>query len=57
MKPKVVVETGVDHGIGSCILCAALLRNTKEGEGGRYYGTEIRTEAGRLLSGIYAEIG
>jgi len=57
LKPKVVIETGVDHGVGSCILSAALLRNAKEGRPGCYYGTEIRTEAGRLLRGAYAETG
>jgi predicted O-methyltransferase YrrM len=57
LKPKVVIETGVDHGVGSCILCAALLRNAREGSPGRYFGTEIRTDAGRMLRGAYAEIG
>jgi len=57
MRPKVVVETGVDHGVGSCVLTSALLRNAAEGFPGRYFGTEIRTEAGKLLSGKYASTG
>jgi hypothetical protein len=57
MKPKVVVETGVDKGLGSLILCAALVRNAGEGNPGRYYGTDIKPDAGYLLGGKYAEVG
>jgi predicted O-methyltransferase YrrM len=57
MKPKVVVETGVDKGLGSVVLCAALLRNRNDGEPGRYYGTDLNPAAGYLLSGKYAETG
>jgi len=57
LKPSVVVETGVDRGHGSLILCAALLRNAEERRPGRYYGTDINPDAGWLLRGKYAEIG
>ncbi|CAN1498849.1 Methyltransferase domain containing protein [Burkholderiaceae bacterium] len=57
LKPRVVVETGVDHGVGSCVLASALLRNIAEGHAGQYYGTEIRKEAGQLFSGKYASVG
>lgn len=57
LKPKVVVETGVDHGVGSCVLASALLRNIAEGHEGKYYGTEIRPEAGQLFCGKYATVG
>jgi hypothetical protein len=57
LKPKTVIETGVDLGVGSCLLCAALLRNAAEGAPGRYYGTEIRPEAGQLFGGNYAAVG
>jgi len=57
MKPKVIVETGVDKGLGACVLTAALMRNAAEGHPGRYYGTDINPEAGFLLSGPYAEFG
>jgi len=57
LKPKVVIETGVDHGIGGCILCAALARNAAEGRPGRYYGTELRRDAGQLVHGQYAKFG
>jgi hypothetical protein len=57
LKPRVVVETGVDHGVGACVITSALMRNHAEGRGGRYYGTELRTDAGQLLSGEYARFG
>jgi hypothetical protein len=57
MKPALVVETGVDKGLGACVLTAALMRNRDEGYEGRYYGTDINPEAGYLLSGNYSELG
>lgn len=57
LKPSVIVETGVDRGHGSLILCAALLRNAQEGSPGRYYGTDINPDAGWLLDGKYAAVG
>ena len=56
-KPRVVIETGVDAGVGSCVICAALLRNAAEGHPGRYWGTEIRRDAGKLLTAPYAGVG
>jgi len=56
-KPRVVVETGVDKGLGAVVLCAALLRNGEEQHQGCYYGTEIKPEGGYLLSGPYADVG
>ena len=57
IKPKVLIETGVDRGHGALILCAALLRNAAEGFPGHYYGTDLRPEAGYLLGGPYAAVG
>jgi hypothetical protein len=57
IKPKIIIETGVDLGVGSCLLSAALLRNAAEGAPGRYYGTDIRSEAGYLFGGKYATTG
>ncbi len=57
MKPRVVVETGVEKGLGAVILCAALKRNSEEGFEGRYYGTDIDTRAGYLLEGDYKKFG
>jgi predicted O-methyltransferase YrrM len=57
LKPKVLVETGIDKGLGSVLLCAALLRNRAEGYPGYYYGTDINPAAGYLLQPPYAETG
>ncbi|HEX5853099.1 MAG TPA: class I SAM-dependent methyltransferase [Solirubrobacteraceae bacterium] len=34
-KPRLIVETGIKHGIGSLVLLVALERNAREGSGGR----------------------
>jgi len=56
-KPRVVVETGVDKGLGSCVLACALMRNSEEGHPGRYYGTDINPSAGYLFQEPYADFG
>lgn len=48
VKPAHVVETGVDKGLGTCVLAAALLRNTAEGRPGRVTSLDINPEAGYL---------
>src|SRR5262249_47023180 len=57
IKPAIVVETGVDKGLGACVLTAALKRNLEEGHEGFYYGVDIDPDAGYLLTGRYAERG
>jgi predicted O-methyltransferase YrrM len=57
MKPRVVVETGVDKGLGSVLLAAALLRNRNEGFGGQYYGIDINPRSGWLLCAPYDSAG
>jgi len=57
MKPTVVVETGVDQGLGAIVLCAALSRNASEGHHGRYFGTDINPSAGYYLQHPYSECG
>lgn len=57
LKPAVVIETGVDKGLGSVVLASAILRNRADGHPGTYYGTDINPTAGYLLSGKYAEAG
>ena len=57
MKPKVVVETGVDKGMGSCILISALMKNEQDGYPGYYYGTDINLKAGYLITGEYKKYG
>ncbi len=57
LKPKIIIETGVDKGLGACVLTAALRKNHQEGHEGRYFGTDIKPKAGYLLSGEYANYG
>lgn len=57
LKPKVVVETGVDKGLGSCVLASALMKNEQEGYPGSYFGTDINPRAGYLLCGKYRQYG
>jgi predicted O-methyltransferase YrrM len=47
-KPRHVVETGVDKGLGTVVLAAALLRNAEEGHPGRVTAIDINPEAGYL---------
>jgi len=47
-KPAHVVETGVDKGLGTCVISAALLRNGAEGKPGRVTSLDINPEAGYL---------
>lgn len=57
LKPRVIVETGVHHGVGSCLLASALIRNREEGFVGRYIGTEINRNAGHLFKDIFSSVG
>jgi predicted O-methyltransferase YrrM len=49
-KPAHVVETGVDKGLGTVVLAAALLRNAGEGQPGRLTSLDINPEAGYLAA-------
>ena len=57
LKPRVVVETGVDKGLGSLVLTAALRRNESEGFSGYYYGTDINPEAGVFFQAPFTTFG
>lgn len=57
LKPKTIIETGVDQGMGAVVLCAALRKNEQEGHPGRYFGTDINPNAGFYLRGDYARFG
>lgn len=57
MKPHLIVETGVEKGLGSVLLCSALLRNQREGFPGRYFGTDIDPDAGYLLTPPFDSVG
>lgn len=56
-RPRLVVETGVYHGVGACVIAAALRRNAEEGHHGRYLGTELNPNFGWIFSGPYREFG
>jgi predicted O-methyltransferase YrrM len=56
-RPRLVVETGVDKGLGGCVISAALLRNSAEGSPGRYVGIDHNPQAGWLLKGPFAAVG
>jgi hypothetical protein len=56
-KPRVVVETGVDKGLGSCVIAAALLKNAAEGAPGRLFALDLNPNAGYLLTKPYSDAG
>ena len=47
-RPGHVVETGVDKGLGTCVLASALLRNAADGAPGRLTSLDINPDAGYL---------
>ena len=56
-KPRLVVETGVDKGLGSVVIASALLRNAAEGCPGELIGIDINPRAGYLFAGPYTKAG
>jgi predicted O-methyltransferase YrrM len=56
-RPRLVVETGVDKGLGACVLSAALLHNAAEGAPGRYVGIDHNPQAGWLLAEPWSRVG
>ncbi len=52
-KPRIIVETGVDRGLGTAVMAAALMQNEKEGHPGVVYATDIAADCGHLLAGPY----
>ena len=57
LKPKTVVETGVHHGVGACVISSALMQNSLEGNQGSYIGTDLDPNAGVLFCGQYKNFG
>ena len=57
IKPNIIVETGVHHGAGACVLTRALMKNSKEGFHGKYIGTEIDLKKGKLLQSPLTDFG
>lgn len=56
LRPRLVVETGVDKGLGSCVLAAALARNAADGFPGKLYCLDINPAAGYLLREPYTAV-
>jgi len=54
-KPRVLVETGVDRGLGTAVLAAAMMRNAQEGHPGMVYATDIVPTCGHLLAEPYTK--
>lgn len=52
-KPRIVVETGVDRGLGTVVIAAALKRNAAEGFPGVVYATDIIKDCGHLMAKPY----
>jgi hypothetical protein len=57
LKPKLVVETGVERGHGAIAICSALMRNQAEGYDGKYLGTDKDPNAGFLFTKPYSDFG
>lgn len=55
-KPAHVVETGVDKGLGTCVIAAALLRNAEEGHPGTVTSMDINPEAGYLVTEPWSHV-
>jgi hypothetical protein len=55
LKPSHVVESGIDKGLGSCLIAAALMRNAEEGHHGRLSALDINPDAGYLIQGGYRD--
>jgi len=54
-KPRVIVETGVDRGLGTVVIAAALRRNASEDAPGMLYATDIVPTCGHLMSETYRQ--
>ena len=52
-RPKIVIETGVDRGLGTAVIAAALKRNDEEGFPGLVYATDIVSTCGHLIPEEY----
>lgn len=57
IKPKLCVETGTDKGLGTCVIAAALMKNTAEGFPGKVLGMDLNPDAGFLLQAPYDQFG
>lgn len=56
MKPRIVVETGVDKGLGSCVIASALIKNGNEGNEGVLHNVDIDGSSGWLIEAPYEKL-
>jgi len=56
LKPNIVVETGVDKGLGTMVVAAALLRNQADGHPGKCIALDINPAAGGLIRQPWSEV-
>lgn len=55
LRPKFVVEAGVDRGLGALVICRALERNAAEGVVGDYLGIEANNWKDIFLYSMYQD--
>ena len=56
-KLRLIVETGVDKGLGACVITAALMKNREEGLWRPLLWNGHKPKAGYLLSEHYNKLG
>jgi predicted O-methyltransferase YrrM len=56
-KPRVIIEAGTDIGMGTCVISAALMKNSQEGRNGYLYSIDFNREAGMLYTEPYTKWG
>ena len=49
IKPKIIIENGVERGINALLMCEALNCNIQEGYYGKYIGVDINPDCGILI--------
>ena len=52
-KPKVIVQSGIHRGMGTCVLSSAVIRNKAEGFPCHLYAIDIAPDAGALVQPPY----
>jgi len=57
LGPRLVVESGVDKGLGACVLALALAKNAEEGRPGRYIGLELRESKAWMFTEPFTRLG
>jgi predicted O-methyltransferase YrrM len=56
VRPRLVVETGVGHGLSGVLVSHALRRNAASGAKGTYVGVDLDPDAGVLLGDRYRDV-